>query len=70
MKPFPPNGEIRMYSVPPAPCMTPQGPGMVVHYEISSRWVRLGVVLDNNPFNYSPAYYHLEEVTGYTGGAA
>lgn len=64
------HDKIGVYSVPEAACETPCGSGKIVHYEVARRWTRLGVLLDNNPFNFSPAYFFWDEVTGYNPLAA
>lgn len=56
-------GDMGVYDVPHERVETVDGLGTLVHYEIAYRYSgseiiwRLGVVLDKNPYNYSPAYY-------------
>jgi hypothetical protein len=60
------DGDMGIYNVPHERVETVDGLGTLVHYEVAYRYLmrlddplyRLGVVLDKNPYNYSPAYYH------------
>jgi hypothetical protein len=58
-------GDMGIYDVPHERVETVDGLGTLVHYEVAYRYpmrlddplYRLGVVLDKNPYGYSPAYY-------------
>lgn len=54
-----------------APIQTPDGRGTVVdikHYNrIEGGMNRYGVILDSNPYSYSPVYYFADEVTHVNG---
>ena len=62
-------GDMGIYDVPHERVETVDGPGTLVHYEVAYRYLRseivwrLGVVLDKNFYNYSPAYYPERHVT-------
>lgn len=41
---------------------TSEGMGIIIDKEISNHITRYGVKLDNNPFDFSPAYYYKTEL--------
>lgn len=61
------RGDIRIYDIPHERVQTSLGPGTVTCVEVGYGYYydRFGVVLDNNPLNYSPAFFFPRELNGY-----